>query len=468
MTSESNEETPLLSGPGNSSPGSVDVYDRFSPSRKSVIVAIVCWSGLIPLFVSGSFVPSIPQIANDFGSSASVINLAVSLSILTVSCSSLLWATYSGYYGRRPIYLVSLPFLCLGSLGVSASQNVTTLILFRIVQAFGSSAGLSVGSGAIGDIYRLEQRGTAMGTFFAACLLGPTLAPLAGGIAAHYYTWRHMHCVLFLVGLLAFLLVFFFLPETSHPGSRGVEKQVAGDAHNRLVWLNPFASLWLLRSPNLMALTLVGTVVLATDYVLLIPLAYTIGAKYNITNEAIIGALFLPAGLGNFIGAPLAGRISDKILAKWRERRNGVWVPEDRLRGTMVGAAILVPLSVLLSGVFTKYVSGKVGIILNLCCLFANGLGVDFVLSPSAAYSVDVLHSRSAEIMAAISGFRGVLLAAITAAVLPSVNSVGVLYTNSASAILAWMGALLMWVLINYGDRMRAWKDVGFSTIENT
>ncbi|THH09617.1 hypothetical protein EW145_g1879 [Phellinidium pouzarii] len=86
----------------------------------------------------------------------------------------------------------------------------------------------------------------------------------------------------------------------------------------------------------------------------------------------------------------------------------------------MVGAAVMVPLSVLLSGVFTHFVSGNVGIALNLGCLFANGLGVDFVLSPSASYSVDILHSRSAEIMAAIR---------------------------------------LMWILINYGDRMRAWKD---------
>ena len=76
--------------------------------------------------------------------------------------------TYASYAdGRRPIYLLSLPFLCLGSLGVANAQNVPELMIFRVVQAFGSSAGMSVGSGAIADIYRLEERGTAMGVFFA-------------------------------------------------------------------------------------------------------------------------------------------------------------------------------------------------------------------------------------------------------------------------------------------------------------
>ena len=104
------------------------------------------------------------------------------------------------------------------------------------------------------------------------------------------------------------------------------------------------------------------------------------GVRYNITNEALIGAFFLPAGLGNFIGAPLAGRISDKFVTRFRRSRGGIWVPEDRLRGTLIGAAFLVPLSVLFSGLITSLPSevmpDRIGIVLNLLCLFANGLGV--------------------------------------------------------------------------------------------
>lgn len=68
-----------------------------------------------------------------------------------------------------------------------------------------------------------------------------------------------------------------------------------------------------------------------------------------------------------------------------------------------------------------RHVPGRLGIVLNLVSLFANGIGVstsfcltvtwsvtvtllgqvDMVLSPGGAYQVDVLHSKSAEIMAA-------------------------------------------------------------------
>ena len=61
-----------------------------------------------------------------------------------------------------------------------------------------------------------------------------------------------MHYAILTFGLLTFFLVLFFLPETSHPGERGIEK--ADPNARRLVWLNPFRSLWLLQSPNLMAI----------------------------------------------------------------------------------------------------------------------------------------------------------------------------------------------------------------------
>ena len=78
------------------------------------------------------------------------------------------------------------------------------------------------------------------------------------------------------------------------------------------------------------------------------------------------------------VGAPLAGRISDRNIRKWRKRRGDEWVPEDRLRGTLFAAAILVPLSVLAIGVITHYVKGRLGLTLNLVCLFVNGFGVSF------------------------------------------------------------------------------------------
>ncbi|KAI0039965.1 MFS general substrate transporter [Auriscalpium vulgare] len=443
------------------------VYKRFSLGRKRAIVALVSGAGLVPMFTAGSFVPSIPQIAKDFNSTGPVINLAVSLSLLSGSVGTMTWATYSGFYGRRPIYLVSLPILALASLGVACSRSVPELMLWRVLQAFGAGGGLSVGAGAIGDIYKLEERGSAMGVFFAACLLGPALAPFAGGAAAHYASWRIMQLALGTGGVVMFALMFAFMPETSQPGARGIDTYLDTKQGWRWVWLNPFKPIGLLRSPNVVAVCMLGASTLITNFMLLVPLSYTIGERYNIRNEAIIGAMFLPSGLGNIIGAPLAGRISDHVVVSWRKRRGGAWVPEDRLRAAFASALVLVPLSVLLAGAVMQFVEARVGAVLVMICLFLNGLGVDLTLTPCSAYYVDIMHSRSAEIVSVTNALRGAITALACAGVLPSIHGIGVFPTNAMSAGFAWLGAGLLWITIQYGYRMRAWVDIGYSTVAN-
>lgn len=56
-----------------------------------------------------------------------------------------------------------------------------------------------------------------------------------------------------LCGLIAFLAVAAFLPETCHLGTRGIDKLGSTASSRKLFWINPFASLGLLRSPNLLA-----------------------------------------------------------------------------------------------------------------------------------------------------------------------------------------------------------------------
>lgn len=204
---------------------------------------------------------------------------------------------------------------------------------------------------------------------------------------------------------------------------------------------------------------------MVTEYVLLIPIAYTIGARYHISNEALIGACFLPSGVGNFIASPIAGRLSDVMIEKWKARRKGIRVPEDRLRAALVGG-LLVPLSVCLSGLITMNIAGPLGLVLNLLCFFMNGIGMEFVLTPIGSYNVDVLQSRSAEVIAAVTALRAIILAPVTAAVLPSIETLGLVATNGIATMIAILGYGLIILTIRYGDRMRAWVDVGYTVMD--
>ena len=63
-----------------------------------------------------------------------------------------------------------MPVTILGSFAVAASPDLNSMLFWRFVQTFGCSGSFSVGAATIGDIYKVEQRGTAMGTFFGVSL----------------------------------------------------------------------------------------------------------------------------------------------------------------------------------------------------------------------------------------------------------------------------------------------------------
>ncbi|KAG2157654.1 major facilitator superfamily domain-containing protein [Suillus bovinus] len=455
------EESPLLVPTAHEA-----IYDRFASGQKKWIVFHVSLVGLLAMFVQVTFVPSIPQIAKDLNLTHAVVNLALSVSTLATAIGALVWAAYSTFYGRRSIYLCGIPFLCVGSCGVALSTSLQSLLFWRFVQMFGCAGALSLGTGTIGDIYKLEERGTAIGIFFSVTLLGFTFAPFLGGAATQYWSWRNLHYSVGAWGLLEMLFIYLSFPETSHPGTLGIDK-LPSRRWFHIKWINPLSSLWLLRSPNLFAVMLASALMLNTMYVLLVPIAYTVGIRYGITNDAIIGAFFLPNGLGSFTGTLVAGRLSDIVVRRWREKRRGAYCPEDRLRATWIGGLFVVPLSIGASGLITTYIGGPIGLALNVLCLYVNGVGVESVLNPINSYNVDILHSRSAEAAAVCMASWSLIMSATTALIIPSIERIGVAWTDIIAAVLAVIGQGIIILTIRYGDRMRASIDVGFSTVEN-
>jgi hypothetical protein len=86
-------------------------------------------------------------------------------------------------------------------------------------------------------------------------------------------------------------------------------------------------------------------------------------------------------GLGNIIGSQIGGRQADSTIKRWIKKRSNVFVPEDRLRATFLGAALIMPLSVLGFGLVTQFWKGVGGLVVVLILWFTFGLGVRF-LSP--------------------------------------------------------------------------------------
>jgi MFS family permease len=75
------------------------------------------------------------------------------------------WGPLADKYGRRPIFISTLIVYLGANVGLALSKNYATLMVFRGIQAVGSSATIAVGAGTIGDIAMAGERGGLLGIF---------------------------------------------------------------------------------------------------------------------------------------------------------------------------------------------------------------------------------------------------------------------------------------------------------------
>jgi MFS family permease len=65
----------------------------------------------------------------------------------------LFWSSFADWKGRRPLYLISIAlYIGANILLATVPANYGALVFLRVVQAFGSSAVVSMGAGSVADV----------------------------------------------------------------------------------------------------------------------------------------------------------------------------------------------------------------------------------------------------------------------------------------------------------------------------
>lgn len=77
------------------------IYDRLTPSRKRVIVALVSYCSFLSPMGSTTVLSAIPEVAGEYGTTGTVINISSALYMLFMGISPCFWGPASQIFGRR-------------------------------------------------------------------------------------------------------------------------------------------------------------------------------------------------------------------------------------------------------------------------------------------------------------------------------------------------------------------------------
>ena len=99
------------------------------------------------------------------GISYSVVNLSITTYLIVQGIAPSFWGPLADLYGRRSILIATLTLYLCSNIALGLVQNAAMLLVFRGVQAAGSSSTIALGSGLIADIASPQERGGYLGLF---------------------------------------------------------------------------------------------------------------------------------------------------------------------------------------------------------------------------------------------------------------------------------------------------------------
>jgi DHA1 family bicyclomycin/chloramphenicol resistance-like MFS transporter len=166
--------------------------------------------------------PAVPFVHRDFAIPMAAAQTLISLAFAGIAVMTLVYGPLSDRFGRRPVILVGTALFCAGSLVAALAPSPEVLIVGRIVQAAGSSAGLVLARTVVHDFYGPERSGRVLARVTLVMILVPMLSPGIGGILLDHTSWRAVFWLCALAGAIALSLLASRLPETHRARRTGL------------------------------------------------------------------------------------------------------------------------------------------------------------------------------------------------------------------------------------------------------
>jgi MFS transporter, YNFM family, putative membrane transport protein len=226
--------------------------------------------------------PLLPVFAKEFGVSAPLASLTVSLSTGLLAISMLVAAAISDVIGKKKIMVLSMFFTSFLALLTALSPNFITLLVFRALLGIFIAGVPSIAMAYIGEEFHPKGIGRIMGLYISGTTIGGMAGRILIGVLSDLFTWR---IALIAVGGLALIFSVLFLialPKSQYTAKNKPDLKSVGLAYK--IHLNNKQLISLL----LLSFLLMGSFVTLYNYIgfLLVEPPYAL-------SQTLVGFIFI-------------------------------------------------------------------------------------------------------------------------------------------------------------------------------
>ncbi len=158
---------------------------------------------------------AIPKVISDFGITVTAAGWIATAYILANAIFVPIWGKLGDTLGRKKIYILGFSIFIFGSVLAGLSWNLSSLIVFRVIQAIAGSADYPTAMAIIAVTFTQgKERAQALGIWSSSFAAAAVFGPLIGGPLIDSFGWRSVFLVNLPVGLLGLFMALRFVHES--------------------------------------------------------------------------------------------------------------------------------------------------------------------------------------------------------------------------------------------------------------
>jgi DHA1 family bicyclomycin/chloramphenicol resistance-like MFS transporter len=178
----------------------------------------------ISALAMNSFLPSLPNMAEHFGSSTALMGLSVGVYLGTSAIFQILVGPLSDRIGRRTVSLWALIIFIVVSISCVYAPNTFVFMFLRALQAIAACT-FVVARAIVRDTTETQASGSKIAYISMGTAICPMFGPALGGLMDGWFGWEANFWFIGGLGLFILIIAYFDLGETVPENTQGFRQQ---------------------------------------------------------------------------------------------------------------------------------------------------------------------------------------------------------------------------------------------------
>lgn len=189
-------------------------------SRKWLVMSAVAMGIFLATIDSSIVNVAMPTLQSALNATFAAVQWVVLSYLLAMTILLLIVGRLADMRGKKPLFALGYAVFTIGSVLCGLSPTIYWLIAARVVQGIGGALFLALGMAIVTEAFPPQERGRALGITGSIVSLGVVLGPTLGGFLLESFSWHWIFFVNLPVGIVGWLMVQRFLPDSKPGGAQ--------------------------------------------------------------------------------------------------------------------------------------------------------------------------------------------------------------------------------------------------------